>query len=594
MASSSTRRRDTGPLARLLSTRIATCALVVSSTLPACAPSSESSTPEAAVDAGVEASIAPFPSPSTVAWRRCSLVTGLEDDRAECATLDVPLDWDAPDGRMLPFFVKRVVGTGSDGARREPAAASHSQIWLLNGGPGAAGDDLDALLAETTKAHPTADVYLPDHRGTGRSGRLACPKHSNVGLDDFMGCVDEAMTRWGGEGFAHFTTSNAAHDLAHAIAATRAPSQPVHVYGVSYGTYLAQRYLQLHPGQATAVTIDGLCQTGLCRITNTGYWLDRVGKAYLAECAADPACAAVMGPDPLAIVRASIAAADAGTCAAFPADGAVLRSLYASLLPSFEYRIGVLAFARRIVRCNAADRAALSYFVSSQSGGSAPGEELSSDVLGFHIAFSELEADPMPSAAETAATLADAVFAAPESSIRKLYDAWPRYPRDAFVGAYPVTNVPMLLMNGTLDTQTPLAFAETVASHYTAPSQSFVVFPRGAHSILGQSPTSDVLSESCGFTVWNQFVRDPRAPLDLSCRARILAHPFEGSPKIAKELFGVPSLWGSDAVDALLPGSGDVPVSTPSGVRNLRMRVPPTLATLLLRVGLRAHGTPLR
>lgn len=519
-----------------------------------------------AVDKPVAATIAertrPAMSPASlfgrIEFNRCSLVTGGNDTRAECANVEVPLDWNAPDDGKVTFFVKRLLGA---------APGPHRQLWLLQGGPGGAGDGLEPLADEIAQADGALDVYIPDHRGTGRSERLDCPNARERGSlsFDYAICLREMKIRWGIPGLATFSTTTAARDVGYVIERVRTPGQEVHVYGISYGTYWAQRYLQLFPAQPTAVALDGVCQSGLCSYLKMGYWFDRVGKKYMAECAADPVCGAKLGADPVESVRAAIAKANTGRCAGLTKiNGTSLRKLYGMFIASFELRALVPATAFRILRCDADDILALKKFESVLTAdlgegfagfeGAAGTKNLASDMLGMHIAFSELEEDPPISRKDLADLLSDAVFTAYDPKLRDAYDMWPRYRPDALVGKYPSSNVPVLMMNGTLDPQTPLEFAEAIAPHYVAASQGLIVLPRAAHGVIHQSPTSEGTSEpSCGMMLWHQFLESPSVPLDSACRANILHHDFAGSPALAEQFFGRPTLWGPGSEPASLP-----------------------------------------
>lgn len=491
-----------------------------------------------------------------VEFKTCPLVTGGMDTLAECADLEVPLDWSSPDGAKVTFFVKRLLGT-APGPRR--------QLWLLQGGPGGAGDGLEALAAEIARADAALDVYIPDHRGTGRSERLDCPNARGSLAFDYAICLKEMKIRWGIPGLATFSTTTAARDVGHMIELVRKPGQEVHVYGISYGTYWAQRYLQLFPTQPTAVALDGICQSGLCSYLKMGYWFDRVGRKYLAECAADAVCSDKLGVDPVESVRAAIAKANTGKCAGLTKiNGASLRKLYGMFIASFELRALVPATAFRILRCDADDVVALKKFESvltddlgegfSGFEGSAGSKNLTSDVLGMHIAFSELEEDPPISRTDLADLLSDAVFTAYDPKLRDAYDMWPRYAPDGLVGKYPNSNVPVLMMNGTLDPQTPLEFAQAIAPHYIAASQGLIVLPRAAHGVIHQSPTSGGTTvPSCGMMLWHQFLESPTVPLNAACRANILPHDFAGSPDLAERFFGTPTLWGPVAAAAQPP-----------------------------------------
>lgn len=489
-------------------------------------------------------------------FTKCSLRTGGRGEEAECASVALPLDWERPDERRVELFVKRIRGA-SDGP--------HRQLWLLQGGPGGAGDSLEPLAEYLVSNDASLDVYIPDHRGTGRSSRLDCPvERGKLGFRYEL-CFKELKMRWGGDGLRHFNTTNAARDLGTLIRRTREPGQDVHVYGISYGTYLAQRYLQLFPAQPTAVTLDSVCQAGLCSFLKMGYWFDHVGRKYMRECAADAICGGKLGPDPLAKVKDALAVADAKTCSGFEKlDGHALRKLFGWFIASFELRVLVPATTHRLLRCDDDDVLALRRFERVVTGAlkedDAGGASLlDSDILGMHIAFSELEADPPPSARELGALLTDAVFTEPDVSLREAYDAWPRYERDKWVGGYSTSSVPLLLMNGTLDPQTPLEFAEVVAPHYAHPAQGLVVLPRAAHGVVHQSPTSDAASPACGMTLWQQFIAAPFAPLDTSCKADIRAHDFAGSPALAAHYFSRGTLWGSEPVvtfSGTLPNGG--------------------------------------
>jgi pimeloyl-ACP methyl ester carboxylesterase len=85
------------------------------------------------------------------------------------------------------------------------------------------------------------DIMIPDHRGTGRSSPLYC---YNYTADLSMECVQYALAHTSNATLAAYSTTNAAHDLYAAMVATKdniAVSDPVFVYGVSYGSYWTQR-----------------------------------------------------------------------------------------------------------------------------------------------------------------------------------------------------------------------------------------------------------------------------------------------------------------------------------------------------------------
>src|SRR5688572_4845911 len=50
----------------------------------------------------------PVTAPPPIPFAQCSLDTYGKDKLAECANVEVPLDWDKPDGKKMSLFVKRV------------------------------------------------------------------------------------------------------------------------------------------------------------------------------------------------------------------------------------------------------------------------------------------------------------------------------------------------------------------------------------------------------------------------------------------------------------------------------------------------------
>ncbi|UQA60733.1 alpha/beta fold hydrolase [Polyangium aurulentum] len=485
----------------------------------------------------------------TIAWSPCPLVTDGEGNEAECAEVEVPLDWAHPEGKQIDVFVKRIAGTG-------PA---RKQLWLLSGGPGDASSGFeDAIVKPLQALSPSSDIYLVDHRGVGRSTRLGCPDQEVPGVDAIMAdewpaCFAYLESTWG-EGLGGFNTTNAAHDVGALIERTRAPGQEAHVFGVSYGTYWAQRYLQLFPEQPTSVTLDSLCQSGLCSQTRFDQGVDQVGKKFMGVCGKDAFCAGKLGEDPLVAMGTFLDGLDAGKCQALTSAGldrGLAKRLFGALISTLETRTLIPALVYRGNRCSPEDVAAFAHLVGSLSAppSSSPPPEayLSSQVLSLHIAISEmLELNP-PTLDEALAAEQKAFFWVGDTAAEHaLYDAWPRYERDAYVGEYPTTKVPMLLMNGTLDPQTPIEFAEEIAPHYTQPHQTFVPVPDAPHGIILRTPTMTPPHTPCGMSMLQKFVEDPLAPVDTSCVADVVPLDFHGDPAMAEVLLGTKDLWEND------------------------------------------------
>ena len=144
---------------------------------------------------------------------------------ADCRVWTLPLDAGRVGSPGIAIFVKRLPAT----------APRRGVLWLLAGGPGGAGDDLEWLADALSFLVPDLDIYLPDHRGTGRSGRLGCaaegvgtPGGRRILDSERAACGAELRATWG-QDLAAFTPTAAAQDLQALIADTRQPGDKLYV-----------------------------------------------------------------------------------------------------------------------------------------------------------------------------------------------------------------------------------------------------------------------------------------------------------------------------------------------------------------------------
>ncbi|MBU1069229.1 lysophospholipase [Myxococcota bacterium] len=113
-----------------------------------------------------------------------------------------------------------------------------------------------------------------------------------------------------------FNTTQAARDLAAVIDRTRENGVPVIVYGVSYGTYWALRYLRLYPTHSDGVILDSICAPGHCTLDEYDRNFDENGMMVMDACLSDATCGAKLSTidaDPWTAVGNVFAKMDAGT-----------------------------------------------------------------------------------------------------------------------------------------------------------------------------------------------------------------------------------------------------------------------------------------
>jgi pimeloyl-ACP methyl ester carboxylesterase len=511
-----------------------------------------------------DARVAP---PGDLTWRRCSLITGSDDNAAECATVEVPLDWSDASSQPIELFVKRY--------RNVPTP--RGQLWLLSGGPGGSGADFESYVLDVTgqspypvfsKMAPDLEVYLLDHRGTGRSTRLGCDAEESadslggttITATEWPTCQASLVAQWGAAGLAGFSISGAARDLGELVGRTRHGTEPVFVYAVSYGTLWAQRYLAQFPDQPSGVVLDSICAPGECQFgLRFDQGFHQIGQELFAACETDATCNAALAPDAWTRLGALYQKLDTGYCAESGFDRTTLRESLGFLLTSWALRDYIPAVLARLDRCNADDATALAYLLSALSADSSA-DTLYSQVLNVHIVLSELMENPAPTLAAVQASVAGLYLSldAGPGYVRVYEQGWPTYPSDPAANQYAATSRPLLMLSGQLDPQTPPAVSEPIRAHYTAPNQTFVSVPYAAHCVLDQSPlTADApgTDSTCGESLIRQFLTDPTAPLDQACLGVLGPPDFTGTQTGAQVLFGQSSVWGG--ASALSRGQGE-------------------------------------
>jgi pimeloyl-ACP methyl ester carboxylesterase len=404
------------------------------------------------------------------------------------------------------------------------------------------------------------DVFTLDHRGVGFSTRLGCPQEPGVfapgdggALDDaavpdpataLAPCLAALQAKWGSE-LAFFTASNAARDLAYAIDRTKKPGQEVYVYGVSYGTYWAHRYLQIFPEHPTGVILDSIVPPEGEALSQFDLHGDLAGAKLGELCKKDAVCNQKLGPDPWARVKDIVATIGTGHCPELGLTNAN-RSVLFGYLQQWGLNVYPFAALWRYERCTPEDVTVLRA-LAERTAVFSPAPGLFSPLLGYNVRFSELWEQPAPSQEVLLARYAAATFPA-GAAFDVPRSVWPAYPTDEFYGKYAQTSVPLLMLNGTLDVQTPIETASRMKDHLNGPHQTFIAIPNANHATIQQSPTRALAGAGgqgppCGFTIVMSFLDDPKGPLDTSCLSNLLPLDFSGDSAANDYFFGTKSIW---------------------------------------------------
>ncbi|MET8763862.1 alpha/beta hydrolase [Lentzea sp. NPDC004782] len=295
-----------------------------------------------------EASAAP-------AWSPCQ-----EGKPGECATVQVPVDWNNPSGEKVGVAIGRLKAT-------EPEHRI-GVLFVAPGGPGGSGIDLFVLgdnKLTTGELRKRFDIVTWDQRGVGRSNEVRCSaeilsrrpgdypanEQQYRNLVAYNAELGADCRKHTGPLFDHLDTTNVVRDLDAVRGALG--EEKISLFGSSYGSQVAQQYAESFPARLRAVTIGSNLDHS---ITSPGHYLatatadlEASFNAFADWCARTANCP-LHGQDVRARWDALHAKAEAGTLTdpdngqALSAEGLRGELLGAMFTPSSRW----YAFATRL------------------------------------------------------------------------------------------------------------------------------------------------------------------------------------------------------------------------------------------------------
>lgn len=221
----------------------------------------------------------------------------------ECATLDVPLDYDQPNGATIELALVRV-----------PARSDREGALLTNpGGPGGSGVDL--VVNAGSRFHDEMgldnfDIIGFDPRGVDRSNGIECvddetldrylyvdwepdtPEEQRLFDESETAFLEACQEKYGDE-LIHYSTENTARDM-DAIREGLGDDE-ISYLGISYGTYLGAMYATMFPDRVRAMVLDAAFEP--TNDTVEEQWLTQLEgfegafDNWAARCADDDSCA---------------------------------------------------------------------------------------------------------------------------------------------------------------------------------------------------------------------------------------------------------------------------------------------------------------
>jgi pimeloyl-ACP methyl ester carboxylesterase len=243
----------------------------------------------------------------------------VEGKTVTCGVFTVPENYADPNGRQIDLTYA-VLHSRSLSPAPDP-------IMDLRGGPG--GSTIEAGSLETRaiiyeSLRQTRDIIVLDQRGTQFSNRLGCapvglltfgvlldPASQYAGVLDplleqmrsrFPNADDDTIQQYAffdlcarvlenhSDDLSSYNSPNSAQDVVNLTAALG--YGPINLYGISYGTYLAQRIMANHPDRVRSVVLDSTVplQANKYELLIRDFEISFLN--LVADCEADAACSA--------------------------------------------------------------------------------------------------------------------------------------------------------------------------------------------------------------------------------------------------------------------------------------------------------------
>jgi len=453
---------------------------------------------------------------TTIAMEPCRLAApgGRRVVRGECGSLSVPLDYEQPNGTSITLSVARL-----DALRRKPRDVA---ITVIAGGPGQSSLEFYAAYYPAfQRMREEFDIILVDQRGTGDSHRLSCqmPEQSLGALwsiDETTRLARDCLQDLDADP-RFFTTSVAVRDLDRVREALG--YEQLSVYGISYGTRVAQHYLRRFPERTHSVILDGVVPVNEALGPDIPLVAQSALQAAFRRCDEEAACRDAFGDLPMRFRKLidGLRAAPVDVALEHPLTGEPMDITIGHLDVAGAVRL--LSYAPQTVSL-------LPLMIYEASEGNfvplaAQALTVSADLVdamafGMHNAVVCAEDVPFFGRRDDAAL--DATYLGSEivEGLVATCEVWPRGVMDDDFKLPFASDVPVLVMSGEADPVTPPEYGERVAAYLG--NARHIVGPGQGH---GQAPIG------CVPKLMGDFVRERKlAALDVECLARQGADPF--------------------------------------------------------------------
>ena len=394
----------------------------------------------------------------------------------------------------------------------------------LAGGPGGSAIEFYSAYAgafEPVRRH--RDILLVDQRGTGSSARMDC----DVDDDIIEGAFSEEQvleaTRDCLESLPHdprfFTTSVAVSDLEAVREALG--YGPLNLYGVSYGSRVAQHFAKRYPGSVRSIVLDGVVPPQVVLGPEIATEAQEALDDIFARCAADDACNRRFPDLPQAFARIRAQLEEQPVTVEIPNPLSGRRESVDFGAPELAGAVRLLAYHANSIALLPLliDTAAAGHFEPLAAQFQMISEQMSDALaLGMHNAVMCSEDAPYYDAGviDRDALEASYIGIVQLEAIQAMCSLWPAGPVDEDFREPLDTGTPVLLLSGDADPITPPRYA----------SLAMVDLERARH-VIGAEQGHGQAAVGCTPQLIGDFVAsaDPDG-LDAACLERSFVMPF--------------------------------------------------------------------
>lgn len=438
--------------------------------------------------------------------------------KARCGTLERPENPEDPDSSRIEI---RLAVVPALNLQPEP-----DPIVPLAGGPGQGAVQFYSTYAAAFEpARRDRDILLVDQRGTGESARMDCEEDQDLMERQYTieqtvefanTCLDSLP-----HDPRYFTTSVAVTDL-DAVRQVLG-YETLNLYGVSYGSRVAQHYARRYPASTRTIVLDGVVPPQLALGPGIAIEAQKALDNIFARCGEDPECNDRY-PDiagSFAKLKSKLEKKPVKVKLADPVTGKVDTLSFGR--PELAIAVRLLAYHPNSVAMlplliAEADKKnyqpLAAQFQMTLSGIS------ESIALGMHNAVMCTEDAPFLTPDKVDEATLDDSYMGPMQfeALQAICSVWPAGPIDEDFKEPLSTDIPTLLLSGSADPVTPPHYADIAARNL-----------RKAWLLTGEYQGHGQIAVGCMPRIFERFVSNSGLDLDAGdadCLDRSFVMPF--------------------------------------------------------------------